>query len=235
MEAQIDEQKVVNKTEIEPKKFEIKPETLEKATVNVGPYLMNAIYGVMENNKVLVQDCSGFFGTDGNLGRATSGLRGMIDNNIGDGIFVGINTLAADALLGVVDGVSRKVGGKGIKPEVRFLSALTIGVAMTTYMESRKDFLIGIPNTPDFVWGGDLFGIALGAASMLAGRIVAEKIANPEKFEESLKKKTDSLKAAAKKFESFCGRLSSLKRVERRDDPLVEQSSKELAQLIVNE
>lgn len=202
----------------------LEPETIKAAKVNIGTYLAAAMYGVLENNKILLQDTTG---------RATSGLKGILDNNTGDGVFVGINTLAADVILGVVDRVAKKVGGKGIKPEIRFLSALTVGVAMTTYMESRSDFLIGMKNTPDFAWGGDMFGIALGAAAILAGKVFAERV-DPIKINDWLKKKMS--KSTTQEFESLSEKIANnLEGGENAKTTLVEQSSEELAQLIIQE
>jgi len=146
------------------------------------------------------------------IARATSGLQSLFDLNIGDGTIAALGFIGADSLLLTVDHVSRKFGKKGFDPKVRFLTSLTFGVGLASYLESTK--FMG--NTVDFNWGGDLFGIALGAAAILSYKVAVDKLKGltPEKiegyenkFKEKAKALTISLQQSSK-LNSFSKKIA---------------------------
>lgn len=143
------------------------------------------------------------------IARVTSGLQSLFDLHIGDGTIAALGFIGADSLLLTVDHVSKKLGKKGFDPKVRFLTSLTFGVGLASYLESTK--FLG--NTVDFNWGGDLFGVALGAAAILTYKVAVDKLKGlMEKTENNqLKKQSSDLTITTEqssKFNSFSKKIA---------------------------
>ena len=176
-------------------------------------YVGAAIYGVWEN--ILANEHLPFIQgaiPKEPIARATSGFQSLFDQHIGDGTIAALGFLGADSLLLTVDHISRKLGKKGFDPKVRFLTSLTFGVGLASYLESTK--FMG--NTVDFKWGGDLFGVALGAAAILTWKVTIDKLKGltPEKIEgykNKFKEKTEALTISlqqSSKLDSFSKKIA---------------------------
>ena len=201
-------------------------------------YVGAAIYGVWESYAANQHDpfIQGAIPKEP-IVRATSGFQSLFDQHIGDGTIAALGFIGADSLLLTIDHVSRKLGKKGFDPKVRFLTSLTFGVGLATYLESTK--FMG--NVKDFNWGGDLFGIALGTAAILTYKVTVDKLRGltPEKiegyknkFKEKTKALTISLKQSSK-LNSFSKKIAgTFSKPRPVDEPKVATLADEYTEII---
>jgi hypothetical protein len=145
-------------------------------------YLSAMIYGMVENARAMAFDAPGVIDNfePGQYTRAMEGIRRMFDQNTGDGTIVALGFLGAETLLLSIEKVAKKLGKKGFDPEIRFLSSLAFGVGLATYLETTTI----MNNTIDIP--GDLFGVGLGAAAILTGKLMQKHITG-EKIDQALR------------------------------------------------
>lgn len=128
------------------------------------PYLAATLYVAIEHTRAMMF-------ADGSMTRAIDGFWQLFDRNTGNGTIVGLGYMGTDLLLLLAEHVGKKLGKKRIDPTIRFLSSLTIGVTFATWQETTEIFGRNTVDIP-----GDLFGVALGAAFILTGKIAGEKV-----------------------------------------------------------
>ena len=166
-------------------------------------YVGAAVYGYWENARAMAFDSPGIIDrAPEELSRATEGFQKLLDQNTGDGTIVALGFLGADIALLTVDNVSKKLGKKGINPTTRFLSSLTFGVGIATYLETTTimNNVVDIP--------GDLFGVGLGAATILASKLAADHITT-ENVEKTVKRTIKVANEVPKKFQVLSKKIAS--------------------------
>lgn len=184
-------------------------EVLEAAQKDFVAYVATASYGwweTMQAMKPYTVPGEGLVSQELTAPRAQEGISKLLEQNVGDGTIVALGFLGGEAVLQTIDIIGRRLGKKGINPEIRFLTSLTFGVATATYLETTTI----MNNTVDIP--GDLFGVALGAAAILTG-----KVAQKHLTEENLIKIMGAGKKLARdipeKLKAFSQKLSeSLKK-----------------------
>jgi len=193
------------------------------------PYIGAMIYGVIENARAM-----GFHSIKGGgnllnpetISRATEGVKMFFDQHTGDGTIVSLGFIGADVLLLMADKVSKKLGKKGFEPTVRFLSSLTFGTALATYLETTEI----MNNTIDIP--GDLFGVALGTAFILTTKIASDRITT-ENIEKAYGKTADYMKTKISQLEAFSKKLEAkLGIIDTTDTVEIEALSTELVALV---
>lgn len=157
-----------------PKKNETKtPEALNVVQKDLATYVASAMYGCWETLKVMRPETVpgvGMASEELTSPRAQEGIKKLFEQNVGDGTIVALGFFGSEAILQTVDIVSRKLGKKGINPKIRFLTSLAFGIGLAIYLETTK--FMG--NTVDIP--GDLFGVALGAAAILTGKVINDRL-----------------------------------------------------------
>lgn len=157
--------------------------------------------------------------------RAQEGIAKLLEQNVGDGTIVALGFLGGEAVLQTIDIIGKRLGKKGINPEIRFLASLTFGVATATYLETTTI----MNNTVDIP--GDLFGVALGAAAILTG-----KVAQKHLTEENLIKMMGAGKKLARdipeKLKLFSQKLSESLKKERPSEINPENLATEFVSII---
>ncbi len=167
-------------------------------------YLSAVVYGIVENARAMAFDATGIIGNfePGQYTRAMEGIRGMFDQNTGDGTIVALGFLGAETLLLTVEKVAKKLGKKGFDPEIRFLSSLAFGIGLATYLETTTI----MNNTIDIP--GDLFGVGLGAAAILTGKLLQKHI-TVEKRDHALRSTSRFIGDVPAKFENLSNMIAT--------------------------
>lgn len=174
------------------------------------------VYGYWENARAMAFDAPGVIDTfePGQFARAQEGVQKLLDQNTGDGTIVALGFLGTEILSKSIDKLAKKAGLKGFDPTVRFLSSLGVGVGLASWLETTTI----MNNTVDIP--GDLFGVGLGAAAILAVKIISDYAT-----EDNFSKMIDF---SGKIFKSINGGLSKMGRlVENTVDKQDEEDSLE--------
>jgi len=136
-------------------------------------YVAAGVYGAWESAQAMQGKTVPFVGyvsQELTHPRAQEGIKKLFEQNVGDGTIVALGFLGSEAVLQTIDIIGKRLGKKGINPEIRFLASLTFGVATATYLETTTI----MNNTVDIP--GDLFGVALGAAAILTGKVAQKHL-----------------------------------------------------------
>lgn len=167
-------------------------------------YLGAVIYGYWENMRAMGFDSPGVIDSHepGEFVRATEGIRKLFDQNTGDGTIVALGFLGAEALSLSVDKIAKKLGKKGFDPKIRFLSSLTFGIGLASYLETTHI----MNNTIDMP--GDLFGVGLGAAFILTSKLAADHV-TAENITKLSEKTKQFIETAPAKFQAFSKTIAS--------------------------
>lgn len=197
-------------------------------------YMGASLYGCVENARAM-----GFLPPPGgvdilpgnNVARASEGLQKIFDQNTGDGTIVALGFIGADVLLSTAGNISKRLGKKGIDPTIRFLTSVTFGTALATYLETTKF----MNNTVDLKWGGDLFGVALGVAAILSSKVIADRVTikNITEFSNKTKAFIETTTPKLRAFsENLVNKLKKIKDTNKIDDQTVNNLSEEYLVLI---
>lgn len=184
-------------------------EVLDVAQKDFVTYVATGVHGVWESAQAMQGKTVPFVGyvsQELTHPRAQVGIRKLLEQNVGDGTIVALGFLGGEAVLQTIDIIGKRLGKKGINPEIRFLASLTFGVATATYLETTTI----MNNTVDIP--GDLFGVALGAAAILTGK-VAQKHLTVENLTKLMVAGSELSRTIPEKLKTFSQKLSeSLKK-----------------------
>ena len=183
-------------------------ETIQKDFVS---YVAAASYGMWESMQAMKPYTApgvGMVSQELTHPRAQEGIRKIFEQNVGDGTIVALGFLGGEAVLQTIDIIGKRLGKKGMNPEIRFLTSLTFGVATATYLETTTI----MNNTVDIP--GDLFGVALGAAAILTGK-VAQKHLNEENLTKLMVAGGELSRAIPEKLKAFSQKLSDYLKKEK--------------------
>lgn len=206
----------------------------KQAVKDTTAYLTAVVTGVAESFRTktynpvpsISTEGKDYFIQDALHNRATEGLRGLIEQHTGNETLVALGFLGSDIFLQTIDEVSRKLGKKGLDPEIRFVASTVFGMAAATYLEGTKAF----GNVTDFP--GDLLGVFLGGAYLLTSRLMAKQL-NKLGDEEYRAQLGHKITSSTIKLKDFTIELANrIKEIKDKNDPLIPALADKMVKLL---
>jgi len=203
-------------------------EVLRATQKDFTSYVAAAAYGMWESMQAMkpyIAPGVGMVSQELTHPRAQEGIRKLFEQNVGDGTIVALGFLGGEAVLQTINIIGKELGKKGINPEIRFLASLTFGVATAIYLETTTI----MNNTVDIP--GDLFGVALGVAAILTGK-VAQKHLTEENLTKLMVAGSELSRTIPEKLKAFSHKLSESLKKERPEELNPENLATEFVSII---